>query len=287
MSLFYKEEHATCYNYRLPSVANFKVLRYSAGEEFIPVSVNRSVIIFLLKGEVEVDCALYGIIIHKAGDFVLHPRNSGFSFKVLKDCVVLSCAFVQCLNLCNRYAFEQLVNHLPDNFEYKFQTLRIKERLKEFCQLLIHCLDDGLSCAHFHEGKENELFLLLRTYYSKEELAKFFYPLLVTDLDFRDFIIDNFTLDVNAARLAEKLNMTLKTFNRRFEETFNISFHQWVIQKKSELICLDLLLTEKTVAEIAIDYGFSSASYFTAFCKKNIGKTPLQIRKEKKDDESL
>ena len=40
MSLFYKEEHTTCYNYRTPSVANFAVLRYAAGEDFVPVSVN-------------------------------------------------------------------------------------------------------------------------------------------------------------------------------------------------------------------------------------------------------
>ena len=281
MSLFYKEEHTTCYNYRLPSVANFRVLRYTAGEDFVPVNVNRSVMIFLLKGEVSVSSGLHKGFVHKAGELVLHSRNSEFSFKVLKDCVVLSCAFVQCLNLCNRYAFEQLINYLPDNYQYEFQTLPIKERLKEFCTLLIHCLDDGLQCAHFHENKENELFLLLRSYYSKEELAMFFQPLLATDLDFRDFIMDNYTLDINAAALAGKLNLTLKTFNRRFENTFGTSFHQWVIQKKVELICQDLMLTEKPVSEIAMDYNFSSASYLTSFCKKNIGKTPLQIRKEK------
>ena len=133
MSLFYKEEHTTCYNYRLPSVANFRVLRYTAGEDFVPVNVNRSVMIFLLKGEVLVSSGLHKGFVHKAGELVLHSRNSEFSFKVLKDCVVLSCAFVQCLNLCNRYAFEQLINNLPDNYQYEFQTLPIKERLKEFC----------------------------------------------------------------------------------------------------------------------------------------------------------
>ncbi|WP_148476722.1 helix-turn-helix domain-containing protein [Parabacteroides johnsonii] len=280
MSLFYKEEHTTCYNYRTPSVANFAVLRYAAGEDFVPVSVNRSVIVFLMEGEIQVNSGLDNEFVHKAGTLVLHPRNSGFSFKVLKDCLILSCAYSQCLNLCNRYAFEKLIGYLPDDFQYKFQILPIKKRMKEFCTLLIHCLDDGLQCSHYHESKENELFLLLRTYYSKEELAMFFYPLLVTDLDFRDFIMDNYTLNTRAASLAEKLNLTLKTFNRRFENTFGTSFHQWVIQQKVEWISRDLTLTEKPIAEIALDYDFSSASYLTSFCKKNIGKTPLQIRKE-------
>ena len=71
MSLFYKEEHTTCYNYRLPSVANFKVLRYAAGEDFVPVDVNRSVIVFLMKGEVLVNNGLHKEYVHKAGHFVL------------------------------------------------------------------------------------------------------------------------------------------------------------------------------------------------------------------------
>lgn len=280
MSLFYKEEHTTCYNYRMPSTANFKMLSFSAGEEIINMDVDRSVLVFMLQGETDVDYEPYKDVHHRAGHFILFPRGCKFSFKVVEDCVAVSCAFVQGLQLCNRFSFEKLIGYIPENYTYEFHSLPIRERVQEFLDLSLHCLTDGLGCTHFHELLEGELFIFLRAYYSKEELAKFFYPLLSQDIDFRDFILGNYASSFDSTILAEKLNISLKTFNRRFESAFGISAHQWMNQKKAEFVYRDLTLTDKTVAEIAIEYNFSSPNYLVAFCKKALGKTPLDIRKQ-------
>lgn len=99
-------------------------------------------------------------------------------------------------------------------------------------------------------------------------------------MDFRDFVLGNYTASFNSSLLAEKLNMSLKTFNRHFERVFGTSAHQWMNQKKAEFVYRDLALTDKTVAEIAIEYNFSSSNYLITFCKKVFGKTPLELRKQ-------
>lgn len=281
MSLFYKDEHTTCYNYQALNTANFRISHHAAGETVSQINIERSVLIFLLEGEVKVNTA-NKTFRHKVGNFVLYPCNSQFSYKVLKKSMSVSCSFVQGLQLCNQFSFEMLGNFLPKNYRYEFHALPIRERIDAYLQLLKQCLDDGLNCHHFHEMKENELFILLRAYYSKEELATFFCPLLGggKSLYFKDFILGNYAPEFNALQLAEHLNISIKTFNRYFKDAFGVTAHKWLCEKKAEAIYRDLTITDKLVFEIALDYNFSSPNYLIAFCKKNLGLTPLEIRQQ-------
>ena len=278
MSLFYKEEHTTCYDYKLPTSANFRVIHFQ--ESSIPqaINVDRSVIIFLLKGEVVVNCNNFRNKVHKEGEIALLPRNSCCFIKVIKECTLISCSFVQNIDFCNRFSFQKLTEFIPKKYTYNFMFLPIKERLSEFLTLLRHCLDDKMSCGHFHELKEKELFILLRAYYPKEELAMFFFPLLGKDIDFKDFVLNNCLEVADLNEFAQRANLSIDTFKRRFKETFGETAHKWIAQRKSEFIYQDLLLTDKSFADIAHEYKLSSQSYLSAFCKKHFGKSPQEIR---------
>lgn len=280
MSLFYKEEHVTCYNYKLSTTVNFNILHFQKCDVSQAINVDRSVLLFMISGEALVTCSGYKDKRHKEGEIALVPRNSCCLVKVIKDTTIISCSFVQNIDFCNRFSFHKLVDFIPDNFVYDFTILPIRERISEFLHLLQHCLDDQLECLHFHELMERELFIFFRVYYTKEELAAFFYPLIGKDIDFKDFVLSNYLKISGLNEFASQSNMSLNTFKRRFQDAFGQSAHKWIIARKAEWIYKDILLTDKPFSEIGQEYGFRSPTYFSEFCKKYFGKSPQLLREK-------
>lgn len=278
MSLFYREEHKTCYNYKLATSTNFELLHFQESKVPQEINVDSSVLIFLLSGEVLVTCNNFQDKLHKEGEIALLPRNSCCYVKIIRECTIISCAFIPNINFCNRFSLHQLVDFIPKKFTYEFTILPMRERISQFLALLRNCLEDGLECVHFHELKEQELFLLLRAYYSKEELATFFYPLIGKDVDFKEFILSNYLSITDLNDFAQRANMSIDTFKRRFKEVYGESAHKWITQRKAEQIYRDIILTQNTLTEIATKYRMSSQAYLTTFCKQHFGKTPQELR---------
>ncbi len=278
MSLFYKEEHTTCYNYKLPTSANFNVIHFQKNNVPQTINVDRSVLTFMLSGTTLVTYNSYRDKPHKEGEIVLLPRNSCCYIKVVEDCTLISCSFVQNIDFCNRFSFQQLADFVPKKFIYDFTVLPVRERIGEFLKLLQHCLEDKLECSHFHELMERELFILLRAYYKKEELAAFFFPLIGKDMDFKDFVLGNYLRIPDLNEFAVQCNMSLNTFKRRFQEEFGQSAHKWITERKTEWIYRDILLTDKPFSEIGLEYGLTSSTYFSEFCKKHFSKLPQELR---------
>ena len=278
MSIFYEEVHTTCYNHELPTNATFKVLEFAPNNKTKIIEVDRSVIIFLLEGKVQVSCNSYSDKIHQKGQIALLPRNSSCYIKVLEHSVVVSCSCVQNMNFCDRFSFTTLQHFLPEKFKYDFCLLPITERIMEFVVLTKNCLNDNLDCVHFHELLSKEMLILFRAYYSKEELATFFHPLLGKELDFKDFVLANFLKVKDLTEFADLAHLSIDTFKRRFKETFEMPSHKWIALRKSEFIYRDLIATNKSFADIAMQYNLSSQAYLSTFCKRFFEKTPQEIR---------
>ena len=280
MGLFYKEEHISCYHYTTIATALFKIHNEKKGSIQV-VDIDRSVLLFVVKGEIIVNCNEFKNRRVAEGEMCLLLRNSAMYGRVIRDAQIVSCAFVQTIKFCNKYSFEHLANDSLDNdIHYDFTILPIKERIMQMLSLLINTLSDGLGCTHYHELLEQQLFIYLRAYYSKEELVSFFHPLLGRNLDFKDLILSNYKSIDNIASFAEVANMSVSTFNRRFKDVFNEPAHIWMAKRKAERIDMDIAISSKPLLEIAYQYNFSSQAYLTSFCKKHFDKTPLEIRNE-------
>ena len=169
------------------------------------------------------------------------PCNCLCSAKVLEDTVLLRCHFDKNTQMCSRFALENLPRLVDlSSIPQAFNPLPIRERLRQFLVNLYACLDDGLGCRHFHVMKRQELALLFRGYYSKEELAAFFYPVLSEDMDFKELVLANFRDVKELDALAKLANLSPATFSRRFKKTFGLSFAQWLEKRKVEDILRDI-----------------------------------------------
>lgn len=146
---------------------------------------------------------------------------------------------------------------------------------------LAHNLERGINCIHYHRLKQEELCILLRGYYSSEDLYSLLGPIVGTSDNFKDLVLRNYRTIHDIKAFASIANMSVRNFQRRFKAEFNLSAREWLNERRAELILRDIRSSDKKIVEIAVNYGFATPSHFTVFCKQHYGMTPSQLRKMK------
>ena len=275
--LQYAGEHRSCLNYRMPQDAAIKLLHYPEGMRQI-VDTDESLIIFVLEGEVKVSADGHNDVLHRAGYISLQPRNSSSYIQVQQPCTFISFHSPHDITLCDRFSVQSLPRYIPEGFHYQFTLLPIRQRLAEYATGLRHCLEDGLGCVHFLEMKMQELFILLRAYYNREELATFFYPLIGKNRDFQDFVYEHYRQVDSLNEFAALANTSVDTFKRRFKETFGEPANTWLRRQMGQRLVDALSAPGATLKEVTDHLGFSSASALNRFCKRFFHCTPTELQ---------
>lgn len=94
-----------------------------------------------------------------------------------------------------------------------------------------------------------------------------------------DHIVREYLLQpVNIAELAALANCSLAKFKRDFQQRYQCAPRQWINRQRLQHAHMLLQNTPKPVAEIAMDCGFESTSYFIRLYKSNYGHTPARER---------
>lgn len=280
--LLYVEEHCDCFNYEHVGTGGIEIKKFSRGQSFI-INARFHKILFVREGSIEyvMDNSKEKVI--SEGNMLLLPSDTNFTGKVLVDTYFILIRIPVEEQLCDAYSFENL---LKDGLNLKPQeenseVLPINSPMAAYLSFLNACISDGLRCVYYFQIKQKELFFILRAYYPKEDLYKFFYPLLTSDISFSQFMIRNRHKAKTVKELAELSNYSLSGFQKRFKRVFGVSAHQWLNEQRSKSILHDINNSNMALKEISRIYGFSSQSYFNDFCKMNFGETPGKIRRKK------
>lgn len=94
------------------------------------------------------------------------------------------------------------------------------------------------------------------------------------------YMADHCRQTLRVEDLAEALHTSRRTLERRFEEVVGRSVYSEVARLRGEYVKRQLIESDRPLAEIAEDCGFSSASHFTRFFSNVVGMTPSAFRKE-------
>lgn len=92
-------------------------------------------------------------------------------------------------------------------------------------------------------------------------------------------IQENYWERLKAADLARLANLSERQLNRRFQETFRVSVHEFIIRTRVQAASDALLETNRSIAEIAQSCGFYDQSAFTRQFRKHVGEAPLAFRR--------
>lgn len=93
------------------------------------------------------------------------------------------------------------------------------------------------------------------------------------------YIADHCRQTLRVEGLADALNTSRRTLERRFEEVLGRSVYSEIARLRAEYVKRQLIETDRPLAQIAQDCGFSSASHFTRFFSNVVGTTPSAFRK--------
>lgn len=277
-------EHIACVNYesdstdsnKKPIIEISELLKGKIREEIL----SESNIVLIMKGKFSISYEKHINETIKEGKMLLLPSNSKYIARAEEDASALIFRLRDKVDLCDRMGLEQLYNKYktPDQ---NFNLLDIKEEVAYFMNGLKKCVSDGLKCRYYLEMKIKELFFLMRAYYTKEELARFFYPMLSNDMSFSEFVYNNYNKVKTVQDLAALSNYSHSGFIKRFKKSFGVPAYQWMKQQKASRILHEINCTDKTLKEICEDHDFSSLSQFNDFCKSNFGYPPSYIRKNR------
>lgn len=103
-----------------------------------------------------------------------------------------------------------------------------------------------------------------------------------TDHSFVEKVLECYTKARTAEELTELCGAnSIVTFRRTFLRLFNCPVAQWLRQKRAEQVLKLLRTTQLPLQEIAEQCGFANQSYLSDFCKRNLGDTPVNIRRNK------
>lgn len=283
MGLFYIDEHASCSHYVSDKEHGFLFREFKEKERLEVQRISSNVILFVLEGQLEVAYNEFSVRKMEENQMILLPKASRVYGTAYDNTKVMAFKFTEISHLCNKYSLQNLASH-THSISYNFRAQSIKEPVQKFLELLSFCLADGLNCKYYHELKADEVMILYRVYYTKEELAEFFYPILGLSIDFRALVLSNYRDARTVEELAQKTGYSVSKFKRKFNEEFDEPAYQWMQKQKAKHIKYKLSFETIDFATIIDEFGFSSPAHFSRFCKTQFGKTPSDYRKQLQEE---
>ncbi len=280
--LLYQEEHLFCSNYNQGSPSLIECVDIASRKEWEGRTTDKE-IVFVLKGSMKIS---YGFVLDlpvSEKSMILLTPGCRFTAWTGKGVSLMIMRFPEAIYFFDKQHLED-INYENPCLENSLQPLEIKPAIQSFISFLIDTLSDGLRCKHYCELKTKELFYLFQIYYTKEELAIFFRPLLTTDAQFAEFVLTNYHKVKTVNQFASLSSCSLSNFDKKFRRAFGTSAYQWMMQKRNERVFHEINTTNKPFLQIAEEQGFSSNSQFTDYCKKHLGGSPGEIRRRRYAD---
>lgn len=278
MKTLYIKEHLACPNYVSDHYTGFSRHTVEANEEFSIKQQNLNYLLFVLDGTLEIRSNEFDYRIYKDNTMVAFSRNSAISGKAITKTKLMLLCFDKHINVCDKLVLESLYTQLPME-KNDYLGLQINDAMTRVLDSMSFYLDNKLQCMHLHYMKLQEVFFVFRGFYKKEDMVKFFSPILNRTVNFKDFVIANYQKVKTVEELAELYGCSLRSFNRKFKEFFDDSPYNWILRQRAKHIKAQLLTPGIEFTQIIKEFKFSSASHFSTYCKKQFGVTPREIRK--------
>lgn len=206
---------------------------------------------------------------------VIIPQHIPNNITALEDSRLLLLFWNKDVKSCNRQFVESLFTSVSEKGNH---VLPIRTPLLEVLESVRTYLASKLQCRHMHCLKQQELLLVLRGIYTKNELIEFFQLVSSSWDSFEEFVLNNYKKVNTVKEFAELYCTSERSFGRKFKHCFNESPYRWMQKKKAERILEKISETEISFQDIAMDFNFKSQAHFSFYCKRMFGLTPRQLR---------
>lgn len=281
MGLFYLREHTSCYNYARCVQEGFLYYSLDKGVTHEEEAV-KDCILFVLKGSLQFSCNEFKFVL-SAGQMAFFHRGSLFKTDSLEKSEIVLALFEGGMWSCEKALFSELY-HLKNTIKYRMSPLEIRDQLNKYLELLVLYLKDGANCVHFYEIKLKELFWIFRFYYTRVELANFYYMIIGDSQDFKNKVLNNYKGNKTVKELSKACGCSLSAFKRQFTTEFGETASLWMQKQRLGEIKYKLVNTNLSFGTIACELNFSSLPQFSRYCKRYLGYSPTELRQQLKNE---
>ena len=163
---------------------------------------------------------------------------------------------------------------------YNLKTIEVNRLLENFKDSIDILLDNpDLVDDDLIKVKLKEFVLLIsrteKTASLQDFLASLFHK---NQYGFRTTIQKNLYSNLSVSEFAHLCGMSVSTFKRKFNKTYNESPNKYFTDKKLEKAVTLLRSDEQRISEIAYDCGFNTISSFNRAFKKHFGVSPSEFK---------
>lgn len=263
---------------RITTIASgFKLYEFNCYTLIEENCINKNIILFFLKGYFMVNCNQFTRHQFAEQEMVLLPKSSMIKISGQQDNRLVLMYFDAPEESCDKNDLQLLING-SQSINYCFSPISIRYPLASFLEMLVYCLQTGMdNNVNLHHIMHREFFLLLKGFYSKNEIIALFYPIIGKEPDFRDLIMENYLKVDNIEELILLTRMGRSSFYVKFKETFGITAKQWMQKQIGERILGKVIEPGISVKQLMETCGFESHSRFYRYFKQHFKCTPKEF----------
>lgn len=184
------------------------------------------------------------------------------------------------MSICDKL-FLRSLSILDATTDTDDMIIPIKRPLLEVLGSVRTYQETGLLCRHMHLLKQQELFVVLRGFYTKKELTAFFAASAEARQRFERFVLENYRKVNSVKEFAGLYYVSERTFSRKFRSCFGESPYKWIQKKKAgtnkgnnQRFRILLKNNSQTIR------GSVRSPIFTTYCKRVLGVSPSQLRRK-------
>ncbi|MDR2496580.1 MAG: AraC family transcriptional regulator [Tannerellaceae bacterium] len=260
-------------------IFTIELKRVQASQTYIVNCDSAHQLIFLIKGNMMLNSSESLDIVLDEGKFCLMPISSETLYTVVQNTTYLVVSFNNFPNRCEQIYMRELWQ-LNFKQSRRFRTHIVNEPFSRLLQEVVANCDGMLGREPEYAAiKFEEMLYVLRTTYSKTELATLFYSIASRSGNFRNLILSRFMQTDSIEELVRIWGTSRKSFDQTFNDEFGLAPYRWIRAQKARHVYYALSESEDTIKEVMQKYGFNVPAYFTRFCRDFFDSTPLELRK--------
>lgn len=281
--LKYKSEHIKCIYYATNNTRKISVIEIQDKEIYIKKNCESTTLYFVMEGIVKVGIKKDIKQKIESGNFFL--SETGFSpyIQAIGSVLIITCDISDTTSLCNEYSLRHLVEYYKENYKRivhpknEIFTLPIIPLLREELYTIKRIHESGVNCLHMQKMKIEIILLMLRAFYTRDNLALLFAPLLTEEFEFKLQILTSYNKKFNVQEMIDCTGLSQSTFTRKFMKVFGITPKQFLTQRKRSALLRDIVTSRLSIKQLAEEYGMTQ-NYITKFTHQTFGMTPTELR---------
>jgi AraC-like DNA-binding protein len=234
-------------------------------------------IVFLLSGRAILNSTEGLNVQVGTGEFFFLPASAEMSMMAKADCRCIVVCFDNLTDYCDLVYFRDL-RHYVSKSPLPHKAYAMNNLLYWATADLWRRFTMFSGVPGYVNLALDELMYLLRCFYTREQMAEIFRPVIGMSLDFRGKVMKYYSRVKRLDEIADMLGMNRKSFDAHFSKEFGQPPYQWLLQQKAKHVFYSLATGTEAVNEVMHRYGFNIATHFSRFCRDYFNATPYEVR---------